>query len=175
MQTENIIVLFLRTSDSKYLRSSEIGTALIPMNLQKDLKEFVELLSALDVHFLVVGAFAVAYHGYPRYTADIDLFVDKSDENAERLLMAIHQFGFGGVGLTKEDFLREDQVIQLGVAPNRIDLMTSISGVSFDEAWNSRELGDLAGLSIPFISLDMLKRNKAASGRSQDLADLEHL
>jgi hypothetical protein len=145
------------------------------MNLQQDLKEFVELLSALDVHFMVVGAFAVAYHGYPRYTADIDLFVERSTENAERLLKAIHQFGFGDIGLTKEDFLREDQIIQLGVAPNRIDLLTSISGVSFDEAWNSRELGELSGLRIPFISVDLLKRNKAASARTQDLADLERL
>jgi hypothetical protein len=145
------------------------------MNLQQDLKEFVELLSALDVHFMVVGAFAVAYHGYPRYTADIDLFVERSTENAERLLKAIHQFGFGDIGLTTEHFLREDQIIQLGVAPNRIDLLTSISGVSFDEAWNSRELGELSGLRIPFISVDLLKRNKAASARTQDLADLERL
>jgi hypothetical protein len=145
------------------------------MNLQKDLKEFVELLSALDVHFLVVGAFAVAYHGYARYTADIDLFVERSSENAERLLQALHQFGFGEVGLTKDDFLSADQVVQLGVAPNRIDLMTHISGVAFEDAWNSRELADIGGLLVPFISREMLKRNKAASGRTQDLADLEHL
>lgn len=145
------------------------------MNLQKDLREFVELLSALDVHFLVVGAFAVAYHGYPRYTADIDLFIERSPQNAERLLQAIHQFGFGDIGLTDQNFLRGDQVIQLGVAPNRIDVMTHISGVTFDEAWESREFGEIGGLRIPFISREMLKRNKAASGRTQDLADLEHL
>ena len=145
------------------------------MNLQKDLREFVELLNELDVHFLVVGAFAVAYHGYARYTADIDLFVENSDENAERLLKAINQFGFGSVGLTKEDFLQDDRVIQLGIAPNRLDLMTQISGVAFAEAWDSREVGDIGGLRVPFISKDMLKRNKAALGRAQDLADLEHL
>jgi hypothetical protein len=145
------------------------------MNLQKDLREFVELLSKLDVHFLVVGAFAVAWYGYARYTADIDFFVERSEENADRLLRALYEFGFGEVGLTKADFLREDQVIQLGVAPNRIDLMTHISGVAFDEAWESREYGDIGGLRIPFISREMLKRNKAASGRAQDLADLEHL
>ncbi|HEY2963007.1 MAG TPA: hypothetical protein VGJ37_11360 [Pyrinomonadaceae bacterium] len=145
------------------------------MNLQKDLKEFVELLNALDVHFLIVGAFAVAYHGYPRYTSDIDLFVEKSAQNAERIVKAIHQFGFSDIGLSEEDFLRADQVIQLGVAPNRIDIMTSISGVSFEEAWTSRVLGEIGGLSLPFISRDILKRNKAASGRTQDLADLEHL
>src|ERR1043166_8302976 len=125
------------------------------MNLQEDLKEFVELLSALNVHFLVVEAFAVAYHGYPRYTADIDLFVERSAENAERLVRAIHQFGFGDVGLTEDDFLNEDQIIQLGVVPNRIDLMTHISVVAFEDAWNSRELGDIGGLLIPFISREM--------------------
>ena len=145
------------------------------MNLQKDLREFVELLNELDVHFLVVGAFAVAYHGYARYTADIDLLVENSEQNAERLLKAIKQFGFGSLGLTKEDFLQDDQVVQLGVAPNRLDLMTHISGVTFAEAWDSREFGDIGGLRVPFISRDMLKRNKAASGRAQDLADLEYL
>ena len=145
------------------------------MNLQKDLREFVELLNELDVHFVVVGAFAVAYHGYARYTADIDLFVDNSEENAERLLKAINQFGFGSVGLTKEDFQQNDQVVQLGVAPNRLDLMTHISGVTFADAWDSREFGDIGGLRVPFISREILKRNKAASGRMQDLADLEHL
>ena len=145
------------------------------MNLQKDLKEFVELLSALEVHFVVVGAFAVAYHGYPRYTGDIDIFIERSPENADRLLTAIHQFGFGNVGLTREDFLREGQIVQLGVAPNRVDLMTHLSGVEFEDVWRSREVGEIAGLSLPFISRDMLKRNKAASGRAQDLADLEHL
>jgi hypothetical protein len=145
------------------------------MNLQEDLKEFVELLNVLDVRFLIVGAFAVAYHGYPRYTSDVDIFVDNSSENAERLVKAIHEFGFASVGLSKEDFMREDRVIQLGVAPNRIDVMTFISGVSFEEAWSSRELGELGGVTLPFISREMLKRNKEATGRTQDLADLEHL
>src|SRR6185369_7371667 len=114
-------------------------------NLEDDLREFIELLNTLKVRYLVVGAFAVAYHGYPRYTADIDLFIERSPQNAERLLQAIHQFGFGDVGLTNQDFLREDQVIQLGVAPNRIDIMTHISGVTFEEAWESREVGEIGG------------------------------
>ena len=145
------------------------------MNLQEDLKEFVELLNGLDVRFLVVGAFAVAYHGYPRFTSDIDIFVEKSAENAVLILRAIREFGFGEIGLSKEDFMQADQIVQLGVAPNRIDVMTSISGVNFAEAWSSREMGELGGMSVPFISRDMLKQNKAASGRAQDLADLEHL
>lgn len=145
------------------------------MNLQKDLKEFVELLNGLDVRFLIVGAFAVAYHGYPRYTSDVDIFVEKSAENAKLLVRAIDEFGFGDIGLTTEDFMQKDQVVQLGVAPNRIDIMTFISGVSFEEAWTSRELGELGGVTLPFISREMLKRNKAASGRKQDLADLDEL
>jgi hypothetical protein len=145
------------------------------MNLNDDLKEFVELLKALDVHFLIVGAFALAHHGYPRYTGDIDLFVEKSTENAERILSALRQFGFGDIGLTKEDFVRKDQVVQLGIAPNRIDILTFLSGVSFEEAWTSREWGQIGELEVPFISREALKRNKLASGRAQDLADLERL
>jgi len=144
------------------------------MNLQKDLREFIELLSALDVRFVVVGAFAVAFHGYPRYTSDIDLFVDNSADNATLLVRAIERFGFE-IGLTVDDFTKPDQVVQLGVAPNRIDLLPFISGVSFADVWDSREQGDIGGVRVPFISKEMLKRNKLASGRLQDLADVEHL
>src|SRR5215213_11798447 len=144
-------------------------------NLEDDLREFVELLNALKVRYIVVGAFALAYHGYPRYTADIDLFIERSSENAQAILNAIQQFGFGDVGLSSEDFLKEDQVIQLGVAPNRIDLLTFLSGVEFQDAWATRVQGELAGLSVPIISRELLKKNKAATGRSQDIADLEHL
>lgn len=144
------------------------------MNLQKDLKEFIGLLSALEVRFVIVGAFAVAYHGYFRYTSDIDLFVDCSAENTERILQAVEQFGFADLNLAVEDF-SQDQVVQLGVAPNRIDVMTFLSGVSFDEVWDSREQAELDGVSVSFISREMLKRNKKACGRNQDLADLEYL
>ena len=90
-------------------------------------------------------------------------------------MQVIERFGFGDLDLSADDFLHEDQVIQLGVAPNRIDLLTFISGVNFQDAWATREQGEIEGLNVPFISKEMLKRNKAASGRSQDLADLEHL
>lgn len=145
------------------------------MNLEKDLREFVALLNALDVRYLIVGAFAVAYHGYPRFTGDIDIFVERSHENARRLLDVIEQFGFGDLNISAQDFLNEDQVIQLGVAPSRIDILTFLSGVNFQDAWATRTFGELDGLTVPFISKELLKRNKEASGRSQDLADLEHL
>ena len=145
------------------------------MNLEDDLREFVELLNALNVHYLVVGAFAVAYYGYPRFTADLDLFIERSQENAERLVQVIERFGFGDLNLSARDFLEDDQVIQLGVSPNRIDLLTFISAVDFDEAWAARQQAEIQGLSVPIISKEMLKRNKAATGRSQDLLDLERL
>jgi hypothetical protein len=145
------------------------------MDLEKDLREFVELLNALNVRYMVVGAFAVAYHGHPRFTGDIDVFIERSHENAERLVQVIERFGFGDLNLSAADFLQEDQVIQLGIAPSRIDLLTFLSGVSFEDAWATREYGEINGLTVPFISKEMLKRNKAASGRTQDLADLEHL
>jgi len=145
------------------------------MNLEEDLREFVELLNALDVRYIVVGAFAVAYHGYPRFTGDIDLFIERSSENAKRIVDVIEQFGFGDLGFSVEDFLEENQVVQLGISPNRIDLLTFLSGVDFDEAWATREHGEIEGLRLPIISRELLKRNKAATGRSQDLADLERL
>lgn len=145
------------------------------MNLEKDLREFIELLNALDVRYMVVGAFALAYHGHPRYTGDIDLFIERTAENADKLMQVIQKVGFGDLALTVDDFLQEDQVIQLGVSPNRIDLLTFLSGISFQEAWATREHGEIDGLNVPFISKEMFKRNKVASGRTRDLADLEQL
>lgn len=145
------------------------------MNLEDDLREFIELLNALNVHYLVVGAFAVAYYGYPRFTADLDLFIERSQQNAERLVQVIERFGFDDLNLSADDFLKEDQVIQLGVSPNRIYLLTFISAVDFQEAWAARQQAEIQGLSVPIISKEMLKRNKAATGRAQDLLDLERV
>jgi hypothetical protein len=145
------------------------------MKLERDRKEFIELLNARDVRYVIVGAFALAHHGRPRYTGDIDLFVEASRENAEKLNQVLEQFGFANIGVEEEDFTAEDQVIQLGVDPHRMDLMTSISSVKFEEAWNTREYGNLDGLQVPYISRELLKRNKAAVGRKQDLADLDYL
>jgi hypothetical protein len=145
------------------------------MNLDEDLKEFIELLNAREVRYLVVGAYALAYHGRPRYTGDIDVFVQPSEDNSQLVAQVIEQFGFASLGIVAADLSDPDQVIQLGVEPNRIDIMTSISGVSFEEAWAEREYGEMDGVRMPFISRDLLKRNKAAVGRRQDLADIDHL
>ncbi len=145
------------------------------MKLQQDRREFIELLNALEVRYVIVGAFALAHHGRPRYTGDIDFFVEASVENAARLTKVLAHFGFQNIGVDSEDFTAPDQIVQLGVEPNRMDLMTSITGVSFEEAWQSREYASLDGVEVPFISRELLKRNKAAVGRKQDLADLDYL
>ena len=145
------------------------------MPLSRDLREFVECLNSNGVEYLVVGALAVSWHGYPRYSADIDFFVRASAGNAARLLRSIQEFGFGSLGLTVDDFTAPARVIQLGHEPNRIDLMTSISGVSFDDAWQTRVQGELDGIMVHFIGRDALLRNKEASGRGKDRIDVEEL
>ena len=145
------------------------------MPLSKDLREFVECFNSNDVEYLVVGALAVSWHGYPRYSADIDFFVRPDRANAERVLKALRHFGFGSLDISIDDLTKPNQVIQLGNEPNRIDMMTSISGVGFDEAWGARESGLIDGIAVNFIGRAALLRNKAASGRSKDRNDLEEL
>lgn len=109
--------------------------------LSKDLQEFIHLLNQEKVEYLIVGAWALAFHGRPRYTGDIDIFIRAESSNSDRMMRVIEAFGFGNTGLTREDFLRRDFVVQLGVEPNRIDLLTGISGVSFEEAWREPSQG----------------------------------
>ena len=140
-----------------------------------DYKEFIQSLNDNSVDYLVVGGYAVALHGYPRYTKDIDIWIESSQENATRLLKALEQFGFGSVGLKVEDFLEPDQVVQLGYPPNRIDLLTSLAGVAFQNCYDAKMAVDIEGLIVNFIDIESLKKNKKASGRLQDLADVENL
>ena len=150
-------------------------TAATLMPLNKDLREFLELLNSNAVEYLVVGAFAVAFHGFPRYTADLDLLVRPTAENAQRIMRALLQFGFGNLGIQAEDLQSPGKVIQLGVKPNRIDLLTAITGVSFDEAWATRKEAKLEGISTQFIGRQALIRNKECTGRARDLGDAEEL
>jgi hypothetical protein len=145
------------------------------MPLNKDLREFLELLNSNGVEYLVVGAFAVAFHGYPRYTADLDLLLRPTADNADRVLRALSQFGFGDLDLHAGDFQEPGKVIQLGVIPNRIDLLTAISGVSFDDAWATRRKGQLEGIATQFIGREALLRNKECTGRAKDIGDAEEL
>jgi len=145
------------------------------VNLQADLKECVSCLLSRHVEFLVVGGHAVAFHGYPRLTEDVDLFVRPTQENGQRIVEALTAFGFASLGLTADSFTAPDRVIQLGRAPNRIDLLTGIPGVDFDEAWSARVEADLDGLRVCMIGRAALLKNKRATGRPQDLADVDHL
>ncbi|MDA1301912.1 MAG: hypothetical protein O2868_17760 [Proteobacteria bacterium] len=145
------------------------------MALNQDFKEFLELLNKHKVKYLVVGGYSVAIHGHPRYTKDIDIWILTSEENAESLLQALAEFGFGSLDLTVDDFNSPGHIIQLGNAPARIDILTSLTGVNFDECWENRISVEVEDLFYPVISLSDLKLNKRALGRYQDLADLEAL
>lgn len=145
------------------------------MQLDQDFRGFVELFVASDVRFLIVGDYAVAAHGLPRYTGDLDVWVWVSSENASRAIRSLEAFGFAGLGLTEDDFSQPDRVVQLGYPPYRIDILTSIEGVEFDEAWTRRVVLDLDGVLVPFIGRDDLLANKRVAGRPQDIADVERL
>ena len=145
------------------------------MDIQPDFKEFLALLNAKHVEFLIVGGYALAFHGAPRFTGDIDIFVRPTPENAARLLAALNAFGFQFPNLSEQDFVALDQVVQLGVPPVRIDLMTSLSGVSWDEADTSKVSGLYGDVPVYYIGLNDYIVNKKASGRQKDLADIEAL
>jgi len=143
--------------------------------LNRDFKEFIQSLNDNHVRFLVVGGYAVAFHGHPRYTKDLDIWIEMTKENAQKIIHSLKQFGFDSLGLMEEDFLIPDQTIQLGYPPSRIDLITTLSGVDFETCYSSRVLIEIDGTQVHFIDLENLKINKQASGRLQDLADIENL
>jgi len=143
--------------------------------LNPDFKEFIQLLNDNGVRFLVVGGYAVALHGYPRYTKDIDLWIEPIPDNADKIVMALDQYGFSSLGLKAADFLEPDSIIQLGYPPNRIDLITTLPGIEFGDCYPSRITTEMDGVMVSFIDLENLRKNKRASGRAQDLADLENL
>lgn len=145
------------------------------MQLDRDFREFVASFIDHDVRFMVVGGLAVAAHGLPRSTGDLDAWVWIDPANAARILDALQAFGFGDLGLESSDFIRPDSVIQLGYPPHRVDILTSIDAVDFEDAWQRRVLIELDGLAIPFISRADLIRNKIAVGRPQDLSDVDRL
>lgn len=141
-------------------------------------RDYVEMLAALSdagAEFLVVGAHALAFHGVPRATGDLDLWVRPTPENAECVWRALVEFGAPLDQLTLEDLSREDLVFQIGVVPNRIDILTSITGVAFDEAWEARAQVEIEGLRVPVLGRSELVRNKRAVGRTRDIADIEEL
>lgn len=156
-------------------KASGVNTTCGGTAINRDFKEFIQSLNGHDVRYLVVGGYAVAYHGHPRYTKHMDVWVWMEPDNADRLLEALNDFGFGGIGLKAIDFLEPGQVIQLGYPPNRIDILTDLKGVTFPACWERRVVVDIDGTTVNFIDLPHLKANKRATGRHQDLADLENL
>lgn len=143
--------------------------------MTKDFEELFACFRHRNVKAVVVGGYAVAFHGQPRFTKDIDVFIEPSPENAERLLAALDDFGFSGLGLAAVDFSPSGKIVQLGVAPNRVDLLTVLDGVTFDEVWAGRVAGPYGSQVVDYIGLPELIRNKRASGRPQDLLDLAGL
>ena len=143
--------------------------------INKDFKEFIALLNSHKVKYLVVGGYALAFHGHPRYTKDIDIWIMIDKDNAHNLIEAIKDFGFSSLTLNENDFLTANSVIQLGQAPRRIDILTNATGLEFVDCYSRRMDVDIDGVTISFIDLENLKKNKRAVGRHQDLADLEHL
>lgn len=145
------------------------------IHLPPDFKEFLQLLNAHQVEYLLIGGYAVGYHGYPRATADMDIWVATRLSNASKVMAALKEFGFDVPELRRELFLQRDQIVRMGVPPVRIEIATTISGVEFDDCYQERVVDELDGVRVNLISLKHLKINKKASGRHRDLDDLEHL
>lgn len=145
------------------------------METHPDFRELLALFNAHHVEYLIVGGYALAFHGAPRFTGDLDIFVRPEAANAQRILTALAAFGFASVGLTPSDFEHPDQVVQLGVPPVRIDLITSITGVSWDEAWAGKVSGRYGDIPVSYIGREQFVANKRATGRTKDVADLEVL
>lgn len=143
--------------------------------LSKDFKEFIKLLNEHKVEYLLVGGYAVILYGSPRYTGDIDFWIKPEKENVKKLITMLSAFGFSSLNIKVEDFNQADQILQLGFPPFRIDLMTSISGVDFDECAKNSKTFEIEGMKINVIGLEDLKKNKKATGRHKDLDDLNNL
>ena len=145
------------------------------MEAQKDFEELLGLFNGHNVESIIVGAYALAYHGVPRFTGDIDIFVHPSPENAQKILSALADFGFGSLNLKIEDFKNPNSVVQLGVPPVRIDIITSITGVDWEEADKGKREGLYGDVPVCFLGREQYIANKRAVGRKKDLADLESL
>ncbi len=143
--------------------------------LNEDYKEMLSILLDYEVKFLVVGAYAMGAHGYPRATGDVDIWIKACPENSKKVYQALTVFGAPVTDLQPETFIEEGIVFQIGVAPRRIDILTTIDGVSFAEAYEAREVIELEGLKIPFLSKQHLIRNKEATGREKDRLDVQCL
>jgi predicted nucleotidyltransferase len=148
---------------------------LVMIRLPQDFKEFLQLLNSKKIEYLVIGGYAVAFHGHPRATGDLDIWIATSRDNAHKTVEAIKEFGFNNPELKEEIFLKKNRNIRMGNEPLRIEILTSIDGVEFSECYSNKKLAAIDDIEVNFISLKDLKKNKIASGRLQDLADIENL
>jgi hypothetical protein len=142
------------------------------IQLPQDFREFLRLLNSKKVEYLIIGGYAVVYHGYPRSTGDLDIWISNAPENAYRTREALEEFGFS---CPIDILLQDNQVARMGIAPLRIEVLTTIDGVKFSECYSTRVIADVNGVEANLISLPCLKENKKASGRSKDVTDLDHL
>ena len=145
------------------------------MEIGQDFKEFIGLLNKHKVEYLVVGGYAVSLYGFPRYTGDIDFWIKPSELNSSKIISALIDFGFGTLDVNIDDFNKEGNVVQLGYPPNRIDIITSVSGLSFDNCWSKKETILSESMEVNYISLHHLRINKQITGRDKDLLDLKNL
>lgn len=145
------------------------------IDLHPDFKDFLKLLNSHNVRYMLVGGYAVGYHGYPRATGDMDIWIETSESNSKKLASVFTEFGMPSDTINESLFLEKDKVIRMGVPPVRIEVITGASGVDFNQCFSKRDVIEIDGILINFISLQDLKKNKRAAGRHKDLEDLEHL
>ena len=145
------------------------------IELHPDFKDFLRLLNSHNVRYLLVGGYAVGYHGYPRATGDMDIWIEMSESNSKKVASAFRDFSMPNELISEDLFLETNKVIRIGVPPVRLEVITSASGVDFNECYSNREVFEIDGIPINFISLQDLKKNKRAAGRHKDLEDIEHL
>ncbi len=145
------------------------------MEVQPDFRDLLELFNAHKVEYLIIGGYALAFQFAPRYTGDIDIFVGPDNGNAKRILAALNGFGFGALDLKTEDFNSQNKVVQLGVPPVRVDLLTSITGISWEKAFSGKIRGKYGGIPADYIGRDEFVLNKRSTGRKKDIVDIEAL
>lgn len=142
---------------------------------QKDFEDFIDLCNKYELEYLVIGGFAVSVHGYPRTTKDLDVCINKTEENAEKILKILNDFGFGSLNFKMEDFLKDDMIAQLGYPPIRIDILNDLNGIDFNFAFINKRIVKMNGVPTNFIGYNELLVNKEKAGRDQDLLDIKKL
>ena len=145
------------------------------MTLDPDFEDFIKLLNQYEVEYMIIGGYAMAFHGRPRYTGDLDIWINISESNAKKMLKVLEEFGFSSLNFREEDFMKENLINQIGYPPLRIDILTSIDGINFNDAYPQRQVIIIEDFSANYIGLNELIQNKNASGRQQDLVDVKTL